>query len=111
MGYKLNETPVSGESYRRCFQVVIDNPLIGNPAVTFAQETIIGTDGGSALHIPLPPLPLAFDPTAEIPVVNPETGQPTGTVVTQGEVYALIFSAYLAAANPPPEAINSEEQP
>lgn len=110
MGYKLNNTLVSGESYRRCFQVVIDNPLTGNPALTFAQETVIGTEGGSVLHIPLPPLPLTFDPTAEIPVINQETGQPTGAVVTQGEVYALIFSAYLAAANPPPATINGEEK-
>lgn len=111
MGYKLNQTPVAGESYRRCFQVVIDNPLVGNPTVMFSQETIVGTDAGSVLRIHIQPLPLAFDPTAEIAVIDPETGEPTGDVVTQADVYALIFSAYIAAANPPPQPLDLEEQP
>lgn len=111
MGYKLNQTPVAGESYRRCFQVVIDNPLVGSPTVMFSQETILGTDAGSVLHMPIQPLPLAFDPTAEIAVIDPETGEPTGAVVTQADVYTLIFSAYIAAANPPPQPIDLEEQP
>lgn len=110
MGYKLNQTPVAGESYRRCFQVVIDNPLVGSPTVMFSQETIVGTDAGSVLHMPIQPLPLAFDPNAEIAVIDPETGEPTGAVVTQAHVYALIFSAYVAAANPPPQPLNVEEQ-
>ena len=111
MTYKLNQTPVAGESYRRCFQVVIDNPLVGDPSVMFSQETILGTDIGSVLRIPIGPLAMPFDPDAEIAVINPETGEPTGATVTQAEVYTLIFSAYIAAANPPPTAFEIEEEP
>ncbi|MEN6306075.1 MAG: hypothetical protein ABFD96_25340 [Armatimonadia bacterium] len=109
MSYKLNQTPVAGESYQRCFQVVIDNPLVGSPTVMFSQETIVGTDAATVLRIPTQPLAMPFDPAAEIAVINPETGEPTGATVTQAEVYALIFSAYIAAANPPPAIL--EEQP
>lgn len=77
----------------------------------FSQETIVGTDAGSVLRIPTQPLAMPFDPAASIAVINPETGEPTGDVVTQADVYAIIFSAYLAAANPPPQPIDPEEQP
>jgi hypothetical protein len=111
MGYKLNQSPVAGESYQRCLQVVIDNPLAGQPTVMFSQETVVGTDAGAVVRIPMQPLAMPFDPDAEIPVINPETGEPTGAVVTQAEVYTLIFSAYVAAANPPPSALEFEEEP
>lgn len=111
MGYKLNQTPIAGEGYNRCFQVIIDNPLVGDPTVTFSQEMIVGTDAGSVLHIPIQSLPLRFDPAAQIAVINPQTGEPTGQTVTQAEVYALIFSAYIAAANPAPSTLITEENP
>ncbi|WP_296763682.1 hypothetical protein [Sediminimonas sp.] len=101
MSYKLNQTPIAGESFTRCPQVIIDNQLGKTPRVTFHQETIIGTDGGQVMHMPASPLPLAFDPAAVIPIIDPETGADTGQTTTQGEIYALVYSAYLATANPP----------
>lgn len=103
MSFKLNSTSVAGESYRRCNQVVIDNPLGGAPAVTFGQEAIIGTGSGQVAHIPLQPIQMAFDPSGTIAIINPQTGDPTGETSTFGEIYALIYSAYLAAAAPAPE--------
>uniref|UniRef100_A4WS55 Uncharacterized protein n=1 Tax=Cereibacter sphaeroides (strain ATCC 17025 / ATH 2.4.3) TaxID=349102 RepID=A4WS55_CERS5 len=98
MGYKLHHQPIAGESYRRCHQIIIDNPLDRAPAITFGQETIIGTGAGEVLHVPMAPISLAFDPAVEIPIVDPQTGQPTGATISQAEVYALIYSAYIAAA-------------
>lgn len=102
MSFKLNRQPIAGESYVRCNQVIIDNPLGGTPAVSFGQETIIGTAAGQVLHLPMAPLPLTFNAEGEIAVIDPVTGEPTGRAVTQAEVYALIYSAYLAAAAPAP---------
>ena len=102
MTYKLDQAPLAGESYRRCNQVVIDNPLGGAPTVTFGQETIIGTGGGHTAHIPLSPLPMAFSAGGVVPIVNPATGEATGASVSHAEIYALIYSAYLAAANSAP---------
>lgn len=97
MGYKLHHQPVAGESYRRCHQIIIDNPLGRPPEITFGQETIICTGAGEALHVPMLPARMAFDPAAAIPVLDPQTGQPTGATITQAQVYALIYSAYIAA--------------
>ena len=101
MTYKLNRSPVVGESYTRCMQVIIDNRLGRAPEITFGQETVIGT-GTDALHVPMAPIGLAFDPAAQIAVIDPDTGEPTGAMVTQAEVYALVYSAYIAAATPAP---------
>lgn len=97
MSFKLNLQSVDGEAYTRCHQIVIDNRLDEPPAITFAQEQIV-TAGGRALHIPQPPVGMAFDAQAVIPILDPETGADTGTSVTQAEAYALLYSAYVAAA-------------
>ena len=101
MTYKLNSRPIAGEAYARCNQVIIDNRLGHPPAITFGQETVIGTGAGE-LHMPMAPIGLTFDPAAQIAVINPETGEPTGATVSQAEVYALVYSAYIAAAAPAP---------
>lgn len=110
MSYKLNQTPIAGEAYTRCNQVIIDNPLGKSPTVMFGQETIVGMDNGSVLHLPIQPVPLPFDPGAVIAVINPETGEFTGQTVTQADVYALIFSAYFAAIHPPIDGAVLEDQ-
>ena len=102
MTYKLNRSPVVGESYTRCNQVIIDNRLGRAPEITFGHELVIGAGNGDALHVPMAPIGLAFDPAKPVVVIDPETGEPTGATVTQAEVYALVYSAYIAAATPAP---------
>lgn len=109
MVFKLNQQPVAGESFVRCRQVIIDNHLGKLPKLEFHQETVIVSEGGRVAHMPMPPLSTTFDPAAEIPVINPETGEATGEIVTQAHVYGLVYSAYLMAATPP--ATNDEEMP
>lgn len=109
MSYKLNQTPFAGESYVRCPQVVVDNRLGATPAVTFHRETVIGIAGGGVLRQALSPREMIFDPAAEVPVLNPETGEPTGETITQGALYALIFSVFVAAETAQPEAEGDEE--
>lgn len=101
MSYKLDQTPISGESFTRCPQVIIDNRLGAMPVVTFHQERVVGTSDGQVMKMPMQPLPMTFDPAAVIPIIDPATGQDTGQTITQGEVYALVYSAYFATANPP----------
>lgn len=101
MDYKLDHQVSEGESYTRCNQIIIDNRRDAPPAVTFGQERVV-VSGGQHLHIPMAPLPLTFDPAATIPIVSPETGEATGGTITQAEIYALIYSAYIYAATQPP---------
>lgn len=106
MSYKLNQTPVAGESFIRCQQVVIDNRLGAAPTVTFHRERIVGIEGAEPIRQPMSPRPLPFDPAASVPVLNPETGEPTGATITQGELYALVYSVFVAA-----ETVTIEEEP
>lgn len=102
MSFKLNQKPLAGESYTRCPQVVIDNRIGKAPTVTFSREQVFGTADGSVMRQPLPPNVLAFNPQASVPVIDPETGEPTGATITQGELYALVFSVFVDAETPDP---------
>jgi hypothetical protein len=97
MTYKLDQKPVAGEAYIRCSQVVIDNRLGHPPNVAFHREQVIGLADGAAFAQPISPRELAFDQAAAVPVLNPETGEATGQTVTQGDIYALIYSFFIAA--------------
>lgn len=97
MSFKLNLQSVDGESYTRCHQIIVDNRLDQPPEVTFAQEQIV-TVGGRVLHMPQPAVSMAFAAEAVIPILDPDTGEPTGASATQAEAYALLYSAYVAAA-------------
>ena len=44
------ETQVTGKSWRRCYRVVMENPLGGNPAVNYAQEDVVQLDGGEHIR-------------------------------------------------------------
>lgn len=101
MSYKLNETPVAGEAHIRCSQVVIDNRLGTAPTVTFHRERIIGLDGGEVIRQPMSPRTLSFDPNAAVPVLSPETGEASGQTITQGDLYALVYSVFVAAETAP----------
>lgn len=101
MSYKLNQAPVAGESFIRCPQVIIDNRMGAAPTVTFHRERIVGLEGSDPIRQPLSPLPLPFDPTASVPVLDPNTGEPTGATITQGELYALVYSVFVAAETAP----------
>ena len=103
MSFKLNEQPVAGAKYIRCPQVVIDNRLGQTPSVAFHREEVTTATDGAVRITPMAPLIVPFDPTASVPVLNPETGEPTGATITQGELYALVYSVFVAAETAEPE--------
>ena len=111
-----SEQPVTGVEWTRCKRIVIDNPLAQVPAIKFDEETALTTTGGATLKTALGYLTVPFDPAAVIDIHNPLTGEPTGQTVTQGDVYALVYSAYLTAAKardlantPPAEPLQGDE--
>lgn len=89
---------VTGSEWTRAYQIVIDHRRNRPPVATFFEERVLATDTGSVRTSPKGAVALTFDPAALIPVLDPTTGEPTGTTITQGELYALVYSAYLAAA-------------
>ena len=107
MPSNYQESQVSGTTWRRARRVVIDNPFQGQPQVIFAEEKIAMLDG-EVIKSALGTLTLDFDPEKTIDLLNPQTGEPVGASMNYGEIYAIIFSAYMAAANErdnPPQAI------
>lgn len=99
MTFKLDYKLEPGESYRRCNQVIIDNPYDGAPSITFFQETVFGA-GGAVMHMPMSGIRVSFDPEAKIAVIDPSTGRATGQAITHGALYAMIYSAFMAAIAP-----------
>lgn len=94
-----NETTVTGQVWRRCCQIVVENPRTGHPLVRFEEERVLTLNGGAELRTPEGGLSVPFDPAKTITMRDPATGQATGQTVTYAEAYALLYSAYLSAAN------------
>ena len=93
-----NETTVTGQAWQRCHKVVIENSRTGQQVVRFEEERVLSMDGGAEIKTPVGGLSVVFDPAKEIPLRDPMTGELTGKATTYGAAYALLYSAYLAAA-------------
>ena len=100
------ETTVSGSSWQRCHQIVIDNPRGGVPTVRFDEEEVLAL-ADQEIKRPMGQLALPFDPARTFVLRNPVTGEVIPDAAsTYGDVYVLLYSAYMAAAlerDTPPE--------
>lgn len=102
------ESNIAGTVWQRCHEVQIFNPRGAVPSVDFVEERVIVLDDGNEIRQNVGPLKVSFDPARVVPVLDPQTGLDTGNQVTYAEAYAILYSAYIAAAlerdaqNPPP---------
>ena len=93
------ESQVSGTSYLRCRQVVVDNQLNRTPSVTFTEERIT-TIGTETLKDQITaPIAVNYDPDVQIAILDPETLLPTETTVSMAFLNLAIYSAYMHYAN------------
>ena len=122
MNINYQYSTVTGESWLRAKRIVIDNPLNGVPAVKFVEERVVNIAGGEQYFRDQGVLELTATEANmgnEIPLLDPETGESTGQVVTYSEAYTMLLSAYIHFAdlrdNPPePEPVEEplpEEPP
>lgn len=117
MNTNYQYTAVTGESWLRAKRIVIDNSLNDVPTVKFVEERVVNIEGGEQYFRDQGVLELAAteaNMTNEIPLLDPETGESTGQVVTYGEAYNLLKSAYIHFADlrdNPPEPEPVEEPP
>jgi hypothetical protein len=95
VNYKQSE--VVGQQWRRCNSIQISNPYNGQATLVFGEEEIISLPGAD-IQRPMVPLSAVFDPTKEIPLVNPNTGELTGESISEMDVYIILFSKYMALA-------------
>lgn len=117
MSTNYQETSIAGATWIRSKQVQINNPFGGVPSVVFLEERAITLADNTVLTVPCVPgfCEVMFDPSAQIPLVNPWTGEPITSVdnvqqyASHIEAYILLHSLYLmtaaardaALANPP----------
>ena len=93
------EAPVAGAEWTRCGVVQIVNPYQRNPSIQFIEERIVSLgEGREPLFFSEGSISVPFDENKVVNLINPPTGQPTGSTVTYGELYVGLFSAYIQAA-------------
>lgn len=102
----FKETTIAGTSWTRCIAVTITNPLPGKgpvqsitgieqgPTAFFQDETVLSVPNGivttsGASHS------VAYDPEAQIQLLDPNTGLDTGESITQKKLYEILFSLYI----------------
>lgn len=95
MNYR--EQTATGTLWRRCHQVVLDNPLGGNPSARFDEQDVVSV-GDSRVVSYAGYLQASFDPNAAFPVLDPQTLQPTGEMMTHAALYRAQFSLYMHLA-------------
>ena len=106
------QSTVSGTTWQRCRQVVLDNPLGVVPTIRFDEQEVLAIDG-RAIEIKRSAgsLSLPFDPSRSIALRDPATGALTGDTSSYGAAYMLIYSAYMAAAEARDAALSPPAQP
>ena len=98
--YKQHTDSVT--TYKRCYRIDGANPYVGNPSLTFREETVTTASDGTVL-VKLPcgdPLVAEMtNPDEVVQLTNPETGQPIpGATVKMQEIYLALYSLYFAKA-------------
>ena len=92
------ESAVSGKQWQRCRAIEIDNPYGAMPVVRFFEEMRTQV-GGQSVSVPVGGITQNFDDPGKIfQLCNPMTGEQTGQTMTHGEVYAVLWSLYMALA-------------
>lgn len=96
--YKETSIEATLTKYQRCSHIMIDNPYQQQPTIHMSEQevSLLGTDvlkieGVGGLNFP-------FDPAVVVTLIDPTTNLPTGTTVTMGEVYAILYSLYIQKA-------------
>lgn len=91
------ETGVTGTQWQRCKGIHITNEYGIKPHIRFDEEKILLTHEG-ATHLPTIASGMVFDAAVSLPVIDPDTNEPTGQFVTHAFIYQMLYSAYIQAA-------------
>lgn len=91
------ETTGTANVWKRCSKVVIDNPLTMPSSVRFVEDEVMAV-GERVVSNFAGGCHAVFDPAAIIPLRDPETGELTGGIQTQGNLYQILYSLYMQVA-------------
>ena len=100
---KYNESTVAGESWKRAFQILIENFYGGVPKIRFSEEEIfVTTDGRKAGSFNGEGIEEYFtneNSLTQFQLRNPETEEYIDQYATYRDLYVLIHSLYFHLAN------------
>jgi hypothetical protein len=91
------QSTLTGNKWRRCFEILIKNPFNGQPAAIF-QEQDMADFNNQILELGRDTVSINVSPEKEITILDPTSGLETGQKITHGELYAILYSAYIGAA-------------
>lgn len=91
------ETTETANLWKRCFRVIVDNPLDIAPSVRFFEENVVALPG-TTVRADAGAVAAEFNPNAMIMLRDPTTGELTGAYVTQENLYATLYSLYMQVA-------------
>ena len=94
------ETSAEGTTYTRARTVVLNNNL-NYKGIEFVEEKVTSLENGEVIQRGAGSVNEVFNADTidtEFPLLNPETGEPVGSSIKYGEVYAIMFSLYMSLA-------------
>lgn len=87
------KSTVTGKKWRRSLHGEFSNPYQAGAWIRFDWEDRVLLEDGTTIAMPAPSTLRHFDnPSADLEICNPETGEPTGQVITHGALYAILWS-------------------
>ena len=78
---------------------MISNELDLTPSISYQEEDVVTVGEQQFKTQIMSSVWASFDPTAEIPLVDPDTGLATGETRTHKDFYVLLHSLYIQQAN------------
>ena len=95
-----NEKSLSGVKWTRSHKIVIDNPYIGTPSITFYEQDVVSSpDIPNVSIVPTQTiLTKNYVQGEAIDIIDPTTGLPTGETISSDTLYATIYSLYIKVA-------------
>lgn len=93
-----NETSAQGTAWKRCHKIIIDNPLGGTPSIRFFEQDVV-VIGDKTIAADSSTCTSEFSADKPILMADTETLEiDPNNSVTQGDLYAILFSLYMAVA-------------
>ena len=87
----------AGQPWQRFYEAKINTPLNETANITFYEEIVINSEAGT-IKQPVTACTKVIIPEEQIPVLDPATGEPTGTSITNAELYKYLYSLYVQTA-------------
>jgi hypothetical protein len=98
---KYQRSDVAGEEWMRAARIIFENPPSGEFKVRFAEERAIALSDGTVMTKPVGVLEDGRNEDQleeSFELVDPATGEGSGSFMTYAQLHAALYSLYLKAS-------------